>query len=841
MPGAKTDAGRSVKRPTRFIDDWQTNDLSKLTVPEADKRTTALWNTKMHTTSFFLSHYLVLVLIGLCAYLFGRRLTERFKYCSFWEQLSFSIALGLGVISYLILILGLFGGLYPGIVLAILAVGALLCYPVWGGWPRAALDLYGRLGQFTMGQRLAAIALVVVALALLAPVTLLPLYPPTQFDATMYHLPFAKIYAQRREIVFTPYLRYVSSPQVNEMLFTFALMVYDDLLAQLTQFLMLMATAAATLGFGVRHFSPRVGWWAAALWLANPLALWLAASAYVDVGLTFYVTMTIYAFWNWRAARETRWLCLAGIFCGLAIGVKLLAFFFAGALGLFVLYSALRERRYEWPLVFGALALAVASPWLARNAYATGNPVYPLFQGALGRMLGGAGGGAQAAYAQAAFDKIPYIAKEYTFAALAKLPWNLVFAPETFAGSARLSVIYPCALPLVVGASILGARFRGLLILTALYTPFWFFTIQDLRYLIPIVPALSLVTAEAVDQWARRWPKRSTRAPQRTGLSWALGPAITAVVGVLLLVPACGYAMSRLREDGPFPINPLQRGEYLTRRLTTYPLYQRLNRLKGKGYALYAAFDPQMAYFADGLFMGDWFGPASYFNIHSPKRVSGVVDARFFDGETVYRTLKALGADYFLVSSRQFHPVFTQDEFFQSHFKLIDAHAYGSLFELTEQPCRPAPGPNLLHNGGFEEVESGSPKEWSVVGAPTFAATAEQSYQGRGALNAHGADNVMYQRAPVKQEMLYGLSCQARALAANQLARLQINWADAQGGFISTDIEVISPGAGWKNFKMNVSAPPGAVTAIVYASGHGDSSVWFDDFALNEIAYEAVP
>src|SRR6185436_4057821 len=115
-------------------------------------------------------------------------------------------------------------------------------------------------------------------LALSIPVLALPLYPPRAFDSTMYFLTSAKVYVQSHQLVVTPFLRLPVLPQLNEMLFTLALLLYDDIAAQVIQLLLLATLTAALIAFGRRNFSKQTGWWSAAILLGNPLVLWVGRS-----------------------------------------------------------------------------------------------------------------------------------------------------------------------------------------------------------------------------------------------------------------------------------------------------------------------------------------------------------------------------------------------------------------------------------------------------------------------------------------------------------------------------------------------------------------------------------
>ena len=290
-----------------------------------------IW-AQMDQLLFVLSHYCALAALALISYTFGRQLTRTVSYHSLLEQVSFSVSLGLGVISYLVFLLGLLGLLYRSVLLIALLIGFLSCFPIWRKWPGSLLAAWKRLAITNRSSRAIAIGMAIVILALSFYIWILPLYPPISFDSTLYHLPAAKIYARSHRLVLLEHLRLPVFPQANHMLFTLALLVYDDILAQLIELLMLITLLAAVVAFGKRLFSDRTGWWAAALLMANPIIIWLGSVAYIDIGLTLYTTMTVYAFWNWLESRHNHWLVLAGTYCGIGIGTKYSALFFLAAL-----------------------------------------------------------------------------------------------------------------------------------------------------------------------------------------------------------------------------------------------------------------------------------------------------------------------------------------------------------------------------------------------------------------------------------------------------------------------------------------------------------------------------
>jgi 4-amino-4-deoxy-L-arabinose transferase-like glycosyltransferase len=231
------------------------------------------------------------------------------------------------------------------------------------------------------------------------------------------------------------------------MLFSLMLLLYDDISAQFVQFLMMWVVAIALYAWGQRAFRREVGLWSGVLWLSNPLVLWLGASAYIDLGLTMFVVLAAYSFFNWYQSRSASWLVLSALFFGFAAGSKYLALFPLAVFGLFLLYWAAKERRFREVIAFTIIVAAVASPWYIRNLYYTGNPVWPYF----GPKFGYGIWSAEDLKGQLQ-EQTSYGAGK-TLIALIMLPWNVVFHGALFHADLSISPAYSLALPLyVIGA-----------------------------------------------------------------------------------------------------------------------------------------------------------------------------------------------------------------------------------------------------------------------------------------------------------------------------------------------------------------------------------------------------
>lgn len=602
---------------------------------------------------FVASHYGFMLLLGIISYIIGYRLTRRITYDSLWEEVSICASLGLGVIAYLMFLLGILGVLYPWVVLVTITACVAGSYPV-------PIEIARRVLSKLSAARLRAKMLFVGAcFALGVPILVLPLYPPTAFDATMYFLASAKIYAKSHGLVVTPYLRFPVLTQLNEMLFTLALLLYDDIAAQLIQFLMLTVLAIAIIAFCRRNFSKRAGWWSVAILLANRLVVWSGSVAYLEICLMLFSAMAAYTFWNWLRSRETHWLTLSGVFCGFAASTKYPGLFFPLVFGMVTLYVAVRERKYSYPLLLAAATLAIAAPWYIRNYYHTGNPVFPFFP----QIFGYSWWSAEDLQGVLVDLQIRGVGK--TLTGLLSVPWHLAFDQDIFVKEAPLSPLYFYALPLLTLFAIKNGRIRRLVGFVLAFTLFWFFSAQILRYILPAVPVISVATAASLDMLLCWIP--FTR-------KWGNHGIVVAIIFVVLAYGGWRYSLGVWQARGPIPVSQEERDNYLSRALPSYPVYKLLNDLRGSNYKLYSVYDENMAYFGDGVYMGSFFGPARYNRIFD----------KLSDGRALYSELKSLGTDYFLV--KQSPPVsLPQDSFFRENFRLVYSLADVSLYELNSE------------------------------------------------------------------------------------------------------------------------------------------------------------
>jgi hypothetical protein len=183
---------------------------------------------------------------------------------------------------------------------------------------------------------------------------------------------------------------------------------------------------------------------------------------------------------------------------GFAIGCKTTNGIFLILLLVWLVWRVLRkriERGARSLLAFAAPALLLSAPWFLKSYLWTGNPVYPFFYGVFG------GANWSAALARTYDIEQAQFGMGRSLAALLLLPWNLTFHADVFSkGIGQFASPGPfllALLPLLVLARPLPRWCAAYLLAALGFLAIWAALTQQVRYLLPLFPALGLAAAYA--------------------------------------------------------------------------------------------------------------------------------------------------------------------------------------------------------------------------------------------------------------------------------------------------------------------------------------------------------
>ena len=340
---------------------------------------------------------------------------------------------------------------------------------------------------------------------------------PLDYDACEYHMAAPARWFQLGRIDRIPGNVYSNLPMNCEMLYLFSMGLVGKLMLGIHLAVVMNALTAVLASAGVyvlarRFLSRRDALAAMTLFFTTPWVIVASTvNLYNEMLLAFYATLAVYAFLDLAGTRRMRQAALAGVFAGLAAGVKYTALaFFPPVLGVSVIVAAgggLR-RRLGAGLLCVAVMGAAASPWFVKNLVFTGNPTYPFFHS----VFGGRDWSAELDAKWIAGQK--QAAGTARYKDIVRAMWAEVLAHKY--GSLATAVF------LVLGLGALRERpVRWLAAFVALWTLMWYvFTHRVGRFWLPMTPCAVVLAARGFSLFRSRWASRALAAVLVGALSW---------------------------------------------------------------------------------------------------------------------------------------------------------------------------------------------------------------------------------------------------------------------------------------------------------------------------------
>ncbi len=491
------------------------------------------------------------------------------------ERTVFALALGLGVMAYVVLALGLLKLARPtflwGGALALGLVGLALVRPQLT-WRKPKSEESG------LGPLLIAAGFGLVGLATLFGALTLP----TQWDELAYHLAVPKVFLREGRIFYIPYDHHSNFPFTLQMLYLLMLSAGSVLGAKLVHSLCGLLLVLAVAAFCKRHFGGG-GAVAAGVLLASPLVLWEATTAYIDLGSALFVWLGFHALVNSSTAprdgTSVRWLVVSALCMGFALGTKATVLGFWGLCLLGILgWNLMTERRWAretlpHAALWGSVSLGVGAIWYVKSWLFAGNPVYPFGYSVLGGRYWSAQNAAQYAAEQSkfGFGKDPLslllspvrVSFEHFFAPPAGRAWS--FTEQAMSG---IDLGFVWLLALIPAAFVVKKLPRpalyALLFAGGIWA-FWFFTMQQGRYLIPALPCFAVVAGGAFSVSSK--PIRAGMAALiALGVGWSVWSVSTARLDrVPDLIAACESINAGASSTEKVALFDEVRGYYLNR------------------------------------------------------------------------------------------------------------------------------------------------------------------------------------------------------------------------------------------------------------------------------------
>lgn len=499
---------------------------------------------------------ITLTLLGI-----GRQILKASRFAAHnpWEEAALSFGLGYGSLGTLVLLLGLSGFWSGGLLTSLLALSAVLSLP---GLRALALSIRNAFAEAgTNSARPDALGSCAGALIVLIWLYSMryALIPETFFDALVYHLALPAQYLHHGGIFATPSNSYAGIPALPQMLSGLALAIEPwGISASIMHCSFLLWCCVSLIGLSRRLGRPKAGTLAALIFASTPIVI--GESFRVSVGLE-WTLMELCCLTGLLAAGEDHdglslpAVTLAGCFLGFAMATKYPAWLLALAVIPLLANGRLStsEERKRFIIRLGicaAIAAVIIMPWVLKNIFFYGNPLYPFFHERFAEVAGASPDWRQIS---AAGTDLRRLFTPAGFWGYLTHPWDFLKPVEDL--TQTIGPIYPALLP---GLLLFPLERRGKLI--ALFAAAAWIPLSLLspmtRFFIPHLAVLALLAAYLIEGIDSRWAGQSFRA---------------GVLGFGALSALGWAAMDTHREKLPIYLGAKSFNDFLAHTAISYP------------------------------------------------------------------------------------------------------------------------------------------------------------------------------------------------------------------------------------------------------------------------------
>ncbi len=577
-------------------------------------------------------------------------------------------------------------------------------------------------------------------------------------------------------------------PMGANWLFGWAYVLGGEYAAKLLNAVFLLLACGVTVQS--RLVSNRLGLFAVAILALTPLAVLESATLFVDNALTMYAVAAI-VFAAWIGERRSQAFVVGfAIACAGAIAVKLHGVLVAASvvIALFTLGGWRELYRSGWRVkIICLIALAGAFWPYAYAWYATGNPLFPHFNGVF-----------KSALLPPTNFEISIYPGGLTFSDF----FDLTFFSSKYleggdgAGGFVVPLLLPTGLFLIAAAG--SAQLRLMALTTVIYIVLVLLNIRYIRYLFPVWPLLAVTLV---------YPLAVVKGRYARAAVWVA--AVLAIGMGLGRIPAAGWILSRV--DLPTAFSPLAKEALEDRDV---PL-----RKLGRVQALYGDDNSRVVIFGQAA-GADIRGWPLYVNWYNIKLQAAVI--KMATPEDAASGLAVLDTTHVIFDNRVAKPEWKpwRDA----------AQKYGRLLmqlptaELYEFHAGSVPGKDIL--GASGEAWRG----WEMNSSKDIPVAAGNLTLLPGAVVGRAVP-----LADLPERIRINLSAK-HVCEAESTILAQINWLGSDGTVIRTDAARSDCGSVQGTAGMTANRPQGARTAFLYLTNEGGATARLYDERAGALA-----
>ncbi len=528
--------------------------------------------------------------------------------------------------------------------------------------------------------------------------------------------------------------------------------------------------------------------WTNLIFLSTPLTFLVGSSLFVEsIWSSFTIAGSVLIFRIFSGSENLKSdIPLAGMLLGFAIASKAIALMFLPALFLVLVWrwkSCLNSTCFKSTVKGLFLFLTPGMIPYFTAFYKTGNPVFPFFNQVFKSEF----------YPSVNFDSSTIFGKGVAW----DFPYRVIFHTGEFleshvggSGFQWLLLFLPA-----IGFLVLSKNKRVSLVF-AVAAMSLFLTFQSVSYLRYVFPEWLLLTVVLGCSLFNGIVRESIF--RKTIVRLAM---VTLALNLLFLNSAAFY--------GDFGLKPLlsdsNRKKFLKQRLPVRNAVEIVNQLNSEKSAVAIFSHPLVAGLSADALHCSWYNFGFQESMDSAQ-----------DEETLATNLSKEGVNYVILNS-----TWGTDEKRKLINQITDPISETGDVTIRRLSDKYRFSTELLQSPEFQKLTS-----WTSGENVDFD---DQEH-----CVSVNVESPVYQTIEVTPNKQYKNLVTTRCPSTEGQARMQINWLDANGKYISTDLRLIQCTHAWKTDSMKVFAPANARTAMVYASGHTKVAVQFKKNSLLE-------
>lgn len=430
------------------------------------------------------------ILIFYVVTILGRKIFRLFKLdLEFSEELIFSIALGFGIFSYVILFLGLLGLLYKSLFFILIISFGIIFIPeakkIFREFEKPKIKFNWKIlliGIFLLFNFIGALA------------------PPTGWDTQKYHLSCQEEYIINHKISYVP-IMHCDLPSLANMFILLGLILKSDILAKLIFYLVFLTLVFSIYTFSKKYFGEKCAELSTLIFVSLPNIIYYASTVHTDMFLSLFTLISIFSFYYWIKEKNVKWAIISAMFIGFVFATKITGIItvisFCFLFFIKFLVDKNKKKIFLHGLIIFLIISLIVGIWFIKAFIFTGNPVYPVADNIFGGIQNISYGS-------------EYVSNQLSTGGYGKSLLDFIISPiyvtsngYKFLSSFSISALFLIFIPLLIFLK-KNNLLKYLLLFVFFYYTIWFFIHPFLMKLIPILSILSILTSYAIIEGLRK-------------------------------------------------------------------------------------------------------------------------------------------------------------------------------------------------------------------------------------------------------------------------------------------------------------------------------------------------